>query len=224
MMTCGPDLADLAARLDRLERQNDRLARQNRRLKRAGVAFLVLTGAALLLGQATPGQAGPQKDDYVFSKSFVIRDTGGKMRVALGVFDGAAGFNLYDEDGVARARLFVDRDGPRFTLADKDGKRRVKLSLDDGEPVLALADGTEKTRVGLALRKAETNFDLTGEAAVRLSDSKGKQRVLLRAEGARSTLALGGAAGQVGVLLQVNAGGPSLGLLDEKGKVLFSRP
>ena len=109
------------------------LERQNRRFKRTGLAAMVLAGATLLIGQATPQWK-------VEAERFVIKDAEGKVRAELGMAGHGPLLALYDEDGTRRAVFGIAEKGPGIFFFDAIQKRRVDLGVAEKGPVLVLYD------------------------------------------------------------------------------------
>lgn len=110
-----------------------KLERQNRRFKRAGLVAMVLAGATLLLGQATPQWK-------VEAERFVLKDADGKVRAELGMAGHGPLLALYDEDGARRAVFGIAERGPGIFFLDAIQKRRVALGVVEKGPVLVLFD------------------------------------------------------------------------------------
>ncbi len=102
----------LSAVTERLER----LEKQNRRLKYVGAAALVLVSAAIHMGQAAP------VPETIEARRFLVIDTKGEPRAALGVTEGGPTLALNDADGKLRAALTVTEGGPALVLFDADGR------------------------------------------------------------------------------------------------------
>src|SRR5262245_42321505 len=114
------EFASVVARLEKLEKEN-------RRLKRLGVGVVLLGATALLMG----GQA----TKTVEAEKFVLRDTNGRQRAALGLTrsadDPSVAFILYDEEERSRAALGVNKDGPGLYFTDPSGKHRAVLARNN---------------------------------------------------------------------------------------------
>src|SRR5271170_7654389 len=110
---------ELSERLSRLELQQARLQRSNRHLRMMTGALMLVCGALITMGQAS--SAVP---DTIEAQQFLLRDSSGKLRGAIGVTsDGAVGLNFSDLSG--RTRLTVDlaaNGTPGVDLYDQDGK------------------------------------------------------------------------------------------------------
>jgi len=114
-----PSLAELEARLAKLERQN-------RRWKHLGLLFLLIAGSGFLLAQAPrkpPSAApGPATSAATYDTLVVhrleLRDKAGKLRGAWSVEDGSPFLALYDTAGEPRVVLSVAADGPALGFYD----------------------------------------------------------------------------------------------------------
>jgi len=145
---------DLIGRLSRLELQQAKLQRSNKHLRLMTGAVLLLCGALVTMAQTS--SAVPET---LQAQQFLLRDSAGKLRGAIGVTsDGAAGFNLSDSTG--RTRLTVDlaaNGTPGVDLYDQDGKIRATMALGDaGEPGLGLYGPNGHLRTSLDVPKAQT--------------------------------------------------------------------
>jgi len=134
--------ADLAAVVTRLEK----VERQNWRMKVGGLMVLLVTGTALLMGQAMP------KATTVEAETFLVRDATGKQRAALHMApEGGVALSFFDPAGIGRAALRVDREGsPDLTLFDQTAKIRALLRVErTGLPGLVFFDEAGKARATL---------------------------------------------------------------------------
>jgi hypothetical protein len=128
--------ADMQAVLTRLEK----LERHSRRMRQAGLAALVLTGAALWMAQAPSSRT-------VEAERFVLRDAIGRVRATLGVTADAQEptLLLLAGDGNVRASL-----GPDLVLNDRAGNRRAVLTVVASGPDLRFWDASGKLRAEFA--------------------------------------------------------------------------
>ena len=125
-----PTIETLARRLDKVEREN-------RWLKQAGVVALVVIGAVVLMGQATPSKVAK----VIEAEKFVVRDKSGKVRAELSMSaDGSPQLILRSSEGKSGAVLAVGTDGsPSLVLYDRNDKPRIGLSVSaDGSPDLVM--------------------------------------------------------------------------------------
>jgi hypothetical protein len=121
-----PPNGDLIERLGRLERQHAKLQCSNRRLR-------IMTGAAVLFCSAIVlmAQTNPQISDSLDARQFVLHDSSGKVRAALGMTDdGAVGIDLIDSNDRTRVTLDVASNGtPGLDFFDQDGKMRGTFAM-----------------------------------------------------------------------------------------------
>jgi hypothetical protein len=151
-MECSTE--EFGGRLSRLELKLAALQRSNRRL-RLMLGALVLTGGALM----TMAQSNSGVSEALEARQFVLRDSSGKVRAALGASpDGAVGLSLHDASGRTRVSLDVEDSGsPGLDLYDQDGKRRALLALgQEGTPGVGLYDAGGKLRTSLDVPAANT--------------------------------------------------------------------
>jgi len=137
---------ELMDRLSCLERRQARLQRSNRRLGSVTGAMLLLTGAAILMGLTG------KQPQTIEAEQFVLRDTEGTVRGALGITpDGAVGLNLADTTGHTRITLDLAANGsPGLDFYDPQGKPRATFALGPtGTPGLGLYDASDKLRTSL---------------------------------------------------------------------------
>ena len=122
----APLTSDLIERLGRLETQQAKLQRSNRRLRMMTGAMLLFSSAMVLMAQGTP-----QILDSVDARQFVLHDSSGKVRAALGMTDdGAVGLNLVDSKDRSRITLDVAANGtPGLDFFDQDGKMRGTFAM-----------------------------------------------------------------------------------------------
>jgi hypothetical protein len=191
----------LAARLEKLEKQN-------RRIKGIGIVLLVLAAALVLMGQ-TPGHRTVEANEFVLKDAdgtvrgrwsvaalgprFVLLDATGKERVAFNMNPGGAGLTLSDASGRARAHLVATVNGPGLLLTDANGKDRLFLFADDTE-----------NSAGLGLQ------DEKGSQPVRLTVGPDRAHLILFAPGERPTDRL--------IYLEAGPGlGPQVMVKDKEG-------
>jgi hypothetical protein len=109
---------DLIGRLSRLELEQAKLKRSNKRLRLMTGALMLISGALITMAQTN--SAVP---DTLEAQQFLLRDSAGNMRGAIGVLsDGAVGLNFNDSKG--RTRLTIDlasNGSPGLDLFDQDG-------------------------------------------------------------------------------------------------------
>jgi hypothetical protein len=145
---------ELIERLSRLEMQQAKLQRSNKHLRMMTGAVVLLCGALV-----TMAQTSSVVPDTVEAQQFLLRDSSGKLRGAMGVLsDGAVGLNFSDTNG--RTRLTVDlaaNGTPGVDLYDQDGKVRATMALGDaGEPGLGLFGANGNLRTSLDIPAPKT--------------------------------------------------------------------
>ena len=144
----------LIERLARLEGEQARLHRANRRLRITMGALFAVAGALVLMAQASRDQT-----QTVVAQQFVLRDSSGNVRGAIGVLpDGSVGFNLADKKGQTRVTVdLADNGSPGVDLYDQSGKLRATFALGpSGTPGLGLYDASGKLRTSLDVPAPET--------------------------------------------------------------------
>jgi len=127
---------NVSERLVRLECQQAELQRSNRRWRMISGGLLLLCGAMVMMAQSTSGVA-----ESLDARQFVLHDSTGKVRAALGVTDdGGVGLNLVDSKDRSRITLDVASNGtPGLDFFDQDGKLRATVALGtDGTPGVGL--------------------------------------------------------------------------------------
>ena len=127
---------ELLSRLSRLELEQARLSRSNRHLRLVSGGLLLLCCALFTMAQTS--SAVP---DTLEAQQFLLRDSSGKLRGAIGVTpDGAVGLNLEDASGRTRVTLDLSQSGaPGVDLYDADGKVRATMALGaEGQPGIGL--------------------------------------------------------------------------------------
>lgn len=190
----NPRMDALAARVERLERQNRWLT---------SALLIVAVGAALLVTLAAV--APPSIQDVVKAKSFAVVDDEGNVRAELGFSaDGSHGLVLRDADGSERATLAVSTKGSAqgLSLRDPEGKTRALLAVSpDGFAGVRLFGAADaKSFAGITVSPHGTGLGLA------YLDAEGKQRVGLSILGVPPDQS------------------PSLELYDADGKTVFSAP
>jgi hypothetical protein len=145
---------ELIERLSRLESQQAKLQRSNKHMR-------IMTGAMLLVCGAlfTMAQTSSAVPDTVEAQQFLLRDSTGKLRGAMGVLpDGAVGLNLSDPNGRTRITVDLASSGtPGVDLYDQDGKVRATMALGDaGQPGLGLYGPNGHLRTSLDVPGGKT--------------------------------------------------------------------
>ena len=153
-----PSLADLEARLAKLERQN-------RRWKWLGFLLLLIAGSGFLLAQvlrkplsAAPGPATRAASyDTLVVHRLELRDKAGKLRGVWAAEDKECLLELYDPAGKPRAAL---REG-NLLLVGQNDKVTAVLNAAGAGPYLSLEDAQQfRAVVGVT----ETEVIATGES------------------------------------------------------------
>jgi hypothetical protein len=146
--------SELSERLSRLEHQQAQLLRTNQRWRMISGALLLLCGAIVTMAQSTSGVA-----DSLDARQFVLHDSTGKVRGALGITDdGSVGLNLVDSKDRTRISLDVASNGtPGLDFYDQDGKLRGLFAVGpDGTPGVGLygSDGHLRTSLDVPAGKS----------------------------------------------------------------------
>jgi hypothetical protein len=145
---------ELIGRLSRLELQQAKLQRSNKHLRLMTGALMLLCGALF-----TMAETSSVVPDTLEAQQFLLRDSAGKLRGAMGVTsDGAVGLNLEDPAGRTRVTVDLAADGtPGLDLYDQDGKIRATMALgDDGDPGVGLYGAKGHLRTSLDVPAAKT--------------------------------------------------------------------
>jgi hypothetical protein len=114
----------IVRRLSQMELKLTAMQGSNRRLRHM-IGALVLCGGALV----AMAQAGSGISDSIEARQFVLRDSSGRVRAALGSSrEGAVGLNLDDASGRTLLTLDVDGNGsPGLDLYDIKGCKAVPV-------------------------------------------------------------------------------------------------
>jgi hypothetical protein len=137
----------IVRRVCRLELKLAELQRSNRRLRQT-IGAIVLCGGALIV----MAQASSRISDSIEARQFVLRDSSGRVRAALGTSpEGAVGLNLDDASGRTLLNLDVDGNGsPGLDLYDQSGKRRAIIAVSrQGMPGVGLYDANGRLSTSL---------------------------------------------------------------------------
>lgn len=145
------DAQQLAARIDRLERQN-------RWLKIGGAAATALVLIAFLAGAGPKSNSGPlviraANGDYsqLNAEGLTVYDKHGVERGFFGLTDAETGeVHLYDSGGNRRLSIYVSKQ-PEVSLMNSGGSHVIDLFVgkDTSEPELDLNGPTGQERVTL---------------------------------------------------------------------------
>jgi hypothetical protein len=125
----------------------DRLALLEKRVRWMSSLVMFLTfGFVLLMAWTFLPRRG-----RVDSPAFRVRDSAGRVRAELGMWDDRPVLRLNSPDGKARAILFVRDDGrAAFQLNDRENAHRLQLTLDeDGRPGVVLANAEGRSMVAI---------------------------------------------------------------------------
>ncbi len=145
---------DLIGRLSRLELEQDKLQRSNKRLRLMTGGLMLLCGALI-----TMAQTNSTVPESLEAQQFVLRDSSGKVRGAMGVIsDGAVGLNFEDSKGRTRLTIDLAANGtPGLDFFDQDGKLRATMALGPaGEPGLGMYGPNGHLRTSLDVPAAKT--------------------------------------------------------------------
>lgn len=130
MQTSNSDLQSLAARVEKLEKQN-------RLLKRAGLALLLIAAALVMMGEARPTRT-------LEAQSFIVRDSTGIKRLELGMDNASPTLRFFDTHGKTRIDLAESSNalasGPRIELSGEQDRVRLSLGLIREQPQIIVND------------------------------------------------------------------------------------
>jgi hypothetical protein len=229
-----PELREILARLERLEKEN-RILRGLKWLTAASCSLLCLflverfgqrVGAAAEgSGQVLEAQELRIKDSSGRLRAdvrstddavaFVLYSADGQRRVAISA-NSAAGLTLSDTSGKARVGIALTKDGPSLGLHDASGNPRAFLALTRDGPSLTLYDGNGSTRTSLSLNKDGPGLSL--------HDSKGNRRASLGLTQSGSGLVFLGHDGEARASFGFAQDNALLALFDSRGQVLSKLP
>ncbi len=217
MQSPDPSLRALAERVAKLEAQN-------RRLKQAGISALILTSAAVLMGQT-------QTSRVLEANAFLLKDADGRVRARLST-DAAdrPTLSLLDTKGLPVASL--GGGGQPFLVLFRPGtNEQIKLGANTAFFGLGLYE--KEIRAGLSIQNSKPGLDLFDESGtaqatlaarptgsfLRLKDPAGKEISTLWVDSSAggSSFNMSGSAGSLSVNLGEEAGGPSLEITDNEG-------
>jgi hypothetical protein len=178
-----------------LEIRIERLEKQNRRLKLGALTVLIALISVSLLGQtkqtkktapksaAAPG--APVTPDQIEARSFVLKDSNGKVRAELSMTGTGPGLKLRDEAGTALVTLSLNDDapqGPLLLMSDPQHKAGVSISVLSGNgSQLSLVGERPDIQARMAVAPGGTSFEMsdadgfTTSIGNGLQASKGKQ-------------------------------------------------
>jgi hypothetical protein len=144
----------IVRQLCRLELKLAELQRSNRRSRQTIGALVLCGGALIAMAQASSGIS-----DSIEARQFVLRDSSGRVRAALGSNpEGAVGLNLDDSSGRTLLTLDVDGSGsPGLDLYDQGGRRRAIVAVShQGTPGVGLYDSNGRLSTSLDTPAANT--------------------------------------------------------------------
>jgi hypothetical protein len=124
----------LAARVERLERQN-------RRLKIGGLGLALAAGTALLMGGQEP--ASRKAGD-----PFSFRDGQGKERARIAMGADGPVLQFLDENGTEQANLGTGRAGMLFRVMNNQGRLMTGLSLERTGVAIVTVDESGRVQSG----------------------------------------------------------------------------
>ncbi len=150
-----------------LPHYNQRTAQQKQRAGRHPQALVTALEFGLLMFQPFQPRAqlacrllhNPRVAESLDARQFVLHDSSGKVRGALGLTDdGAVGLNLVDAKDKTRMTLDIPSNGtPGLDFFDQDGKLRATFALGpDGTPGLGLYDPEGHLRTSLDVPASKT--------------------------------------------------------------------
>lgn len=148
--------AELARRLERLERDNQRL-------KRGGLAILVLLAALTTIYATRPI---PQ---VIKAHEFEAVDSAGKVRVKMCAPSSDSkvpSVDLYDASGDTEAGIAAAGLWPAFWLSDPQNKASIQMNVYKGNPAVLLEDSGGNIRTSMTVSPS-------GSPTILLSDPKG---------------------------------------------------
>jgi hypothetical protein len=207
MQNSTSDIEYLAARVEKLERQN-------RLFKRAGLALLLLPAALLVMGQARPSGT-------IVAQGFVLTDANGikkaELSVPSGNKEGTPVLRFFNSDGEVNALLsakaYVLFGAGARTIQGDNGPVQMRIQRVSVD-YAGFHVWDESGKALIDLGELETPEALAPSASLKLYDSDERQRIEL---GVRST-------SESGIWL-FDAGGQSragLGLTSERPYVRLS--
>ncbi len=159
------DVADLLARVERLERINLELSEQLAAQAKSALSWraaLLTLGLTALFTPIAARIALPVLNpstslDYVSARSFTLRDSMGTTRACLQIGPrGQPALTFYNQRGAGCLNISAGTDGTSgMSVFDENGKVRLSMgSFEGGEHALLLFDEKQRRRVGLSLAAA----------------------------------------------------------------------
>ena len=187
-MQCLDGLHTLSVRIERLEKSN----------RRHRIVGMALTLLALLIFAT-----GARKEKRVRAGGFELRDPTGRLRVEIALDSRGSPFlNLLDPNERVRTILGIDELGnPSLEFHDSNGRERLVMGLDEEQdPVVNLLDEDGLTRASLGFENNKKpsfwlgnnirNIHLSAgdDSRIAMTDSSGKEQLLLRGQDRGSTV------------------------------------
>lgn len=224
------DVPSLAARLEKIEREN-------RILKLSGLIFVLTVGVVLAMAQA------PAKRTLEATE-FVLKDSTGATRATLGIVRNEPMLTLIDASGQTRTNLgtgsidFEDSNGTRRVLLGSSSGIIYKLvngsaqMLDQGPGLIFSAGSDNHVMAELAGLSHGGAISLYGETQ---SSTNSREQVVLESSADGPSLTLSDAQGFQTVVGSTSLRTPSTGvssrtsaasvvLFDQDGKSIWSAP
>lgn len=201
MQTLDLTLQALADRVSKLEAQN-------RRLKLAGLAVIIVTSAAFLMGQT-------RANHVLEANEFHLIDTKGKTRARLAMgIDGGATLTFFDTKDLPIAGLDGGRE-PSLFLTGWDNAAHILLRITKDSYGLDLAD--KRPRATLSVSNNSTGLDFW--------DEYGDPQATMSADKSSGSITFRNAKGKVSSQwVDSHTAGPSLVLYDKNEKAVWSAP
>lgn len=217
-----PELREILARLENVERQN-------RTLKIGGMVAALLVTMAFIMGQS-------KSSPTINAETFVLKDPSGNSRARLSMVMGNPALALTDAKGQTQV-LVQGGDHPVISLSRTGGREQVTLTATEelyglavyGEPK-GISNGT---RIGLGVWKGIPGLTIYDEdgteragldlkqsgpmLSLRDATSKGGFNLWVAPLGAGPDFSMYDARGELRVDLVAPNGGPSLKLEDQDG-------
>ena len=182
---------DVTRRLERLEAEN-------RRLKRIGAASVLVVGAIILMGQATPKKGPP---------------------VAIE----AQAFVLVDGLGTERGRLAVTKGGEVLTLRGRAGSALV-LETTATSTSMEMMGATTKDVTSLAVSETGSSLDMGRASGVVVLLNAGPSGTALLMSKKNDEASVTLSAVEAGTGLVVTRDGEKAALVMSKGRLINTRP
>jgi len=144
-------------------------------------------------GERRMAMAASRKKTIVRDE-FVIRDSGGRVRVKLAMDANGTALSLCDEGGHARVSVVATTSAALFSLLDDNLRDRASVAVTSDGPTLTLHDAAGKARAWLGLWE--------NLPALTFHDDGGRTCLLIR----------------------LSPSGPRMDMFDAQGNLLWSAP